>query len=144
MPRKPPQIGVDHPTTPAMLAGVWGFAFAVRCLYLWQVSHAPFFDLRLGDAEAYHAWALRIAAGDWAGQAVFYQSPLYPYFLALVYRVLGDGVMGIRVVQALIGATSCLLVAAAGVKLFGRRGVVAGLALAIYPAALFMDASLDK
>src|SRR5687767_14202035 len=123
-----------------LFACVWVIAFAARCFYLWEISHAPFFELRLGDAEAYHAWALRIAAGDWLGQDVFYQSPVYPYFLAVIYRVLRDGVMVVRAVQAVIGATSCVLLAAAGISLFGRRGALAGLGLAVYPAAIFMDA----
>jgi hypothetical protein len=64
----------------AILLGVWFVALSLRCLYVWQISRAPFYDLRIGDAEAYHLWARRIAAGDWLGQGVFYQSPLYPIF----------------------------------------------------------------
>ena len=33
----------------------------------------------------------RIAAGDWLGGEVFYQSPLYPYFLGALYTLFGDG-----------------------------------------------------
>ncbi len=36
----------------------------------------------MGDSRAYDEWARRIAAGDWIGREVFYQAPLYPYFLA--------------------------------------------------------------
>ena len=128
-----------------IIASVWVLAFAVRCLYLWQISHAPFFELRLGDAEAYHAWALRIAAGDWLGHGVFYQAPLYPYFLAILYRLFGDSVIIVRVVQAAIGATSCALVAAAAVSIAGeRRAAVAGVLLALYPPAIFLDGLLEK
>ena len=124
---------------------VWLIAFAVRGLYLWQISHAPFFDLRLGDAEAYDAWARRIAGGDWLGHDVFYQAPLYPYVLALVYRFVGDSVAIVRIVQAAIGATSCALVAAAGISAVGdARGALAGALLAIYPPAIFLDGLLEK
>jgi len=87
-----------------VLLGVWAAAFCVRLLYLWQIHQAPFFDLRIGDGEAYHLWARRIAQGDWLGTGVFYQAPLYPYFLALVYRVLDDSATTVRFIQALIGA----------------------------------------
>ena len=36
----------------------------------------------MGDAQSYHAWAQEIAAGNWIGDDVFYQAPLYPYFFA--------------------------------------------------------------
>src|SRR5438093_9886183 len=90
----------------AAFFGVWVVAAALRCVYLWQIHHAPFFDLRLGDGEAYHLWARRIADGDWLGEGVFYQAPLYPYFLALIYRVLGESVAAVRLIQAFIGAAS--------------------------------------
>src|SRR5438270_11320950 len=87
-----------------VVAGIFALAFLLRCLYLFQIQNAPFFELRLGDAAAYHDWARRIAGGDWLGHDVFYQAPLYPYFLAVVYRLMGDGVMGVRLVQAVFGA----------------------------------------
>ncbi len=117
---------------------------AVRCLYLWQIRDAPFFDLRLGDAEAYHLWAHRIAAGDWLGSDVFYQAPLYPYFLAALYRVIGDAPVAVRTLHAFLGALSCALLSYAGWRMFGRRGLLAGAILAIYPAAIFLDGQLDK
>jgi tetratricopeptide (TPR) repeat protein len=135
---------VIRPAVSKLVLGVWLLALCLRCIYLWQISHAPFFDLRIGDAEAYHLWALRIAGGDWIGQDVFYQAPLYPYFLAGIYRTLGNSVTTVRLIQAIVGASSCALLAAAGVSLFGRRGVLAGLLLAIYPSAVFMDGLLEK
>jgi len=130
--------------TGIVLAGVWFIALAIRLLYIWQISYAPFFDLRLGDAESYHLWARRIAHGDWLGQGVFYQAPLYPYFLAIVYRLFGDHVTTVRLVHAVIGSASCALVARAGMTLFGCRGAIAGLLIAIYPTALFLDSLLEK
>ena len=127
------------------IAGVWLIALALRLLYIFQIADAPFYDLRLGDAEAYHRWALKIAAGDWFSGGVFYQAPLYPYCLAAIYRLFGDGVTAVRVVQAVIGATSCALLASAGMSLFSdRRGAFAGLLLAVYPGAIFLDGLLEK
>ena len=127
-----------------VLVAIGLVAFVLRLVHLFQVLGAPFSDLRLGDAEAYHQWALRIAAGDWIGQEVFYQAPLYPYFLAVVYSVLGSGASMVRLVQAAIGAGSCVLLAAAGISLFGKWGAMAGVMLAIYPAAIFFDGLLEK
>jgi 4-amino-4-deoxy-L-arabinose transferase-like glycosyltransferase len=127
-----------------LLLGVALLALALRLVYVWQLSYAPFSDIRIGDAKAYHQWALRIASGDWLGTDVFYQAPLYPYFLALVYSTLGDGAAIVRFVQALLGAGSCLLLAGAGMALFGELGVIAGVLLAIYPPAIFFDGLLEK
>ena len=64
---------------------IFAVALAVRTLHLWQIRTAPFFPFKIGDAETYDLWAQRIAAGDWLGDGVFYQAPLYPYFLAAIY-----------------------------------------------------------
>lgn len=120
-----------------MVAGV---ALALRGLYVSQASDAPLFDMLRADGAAYKNWAARIAAGDWLGGEVFDQAPLYPYFLALIELVFGDGLGPIRAVQALLGALSCGLLFLAGTWFLSRRiGWIAGLALAFYPPALFFD-----
>ena len=120
-------------------------ALAVRGLHLWQISRAPFFDLRLGDAAAYDAWARRIVAGEWLGHDVFYQAPLYPYVLALIYAVAGSATLTTRLVHAVLSAGSCALLADAGWRVFSRRtGIAAGLMLATYPPAIFLDSVLQK
>ena len=79
-----------------------------------------FSDMTLGDAKTYDAWAKRIVGGDWLGSEVFYQAPLYPYFLASVYAALGDELLGVRMVQVTLGAVSCVFLAQAGWRLFSR------------------------
>ena len=127
-----------------VVLGVWAVAFCLRCLYVWQIERVAFFDIRIGDGEAYHLWARRIADGDWLGKDVFYQAPLYPYVLAVFYRTAGDSATAVRLFQAFIGAGSCMLLAIAGTSLFGRLGAIAGLGLAIYPPAIFLDGLIDK
>jgi Tfp pilus assembly protein PilF len=117
----------------------------VRLLHIWQIHAAPFFDLRLGDAAAYDAWARRIVAGDWIGHEVFYQAPLYPYFLAVVYTTLGNSVLIVRTVQAVLSAGACVLLADAGWRLFSKAaGIAAGLMLALYPPSIFLDTLVQK
>jgi 4-amino-4-deoxy-L-arabinose transferase-like glycosyltransferase len=123
---------------------VWLFAFALRGLYIWQISHAPFYHLRIGDAEEFHLWAQSIAAGDWIGKGVFYVAPLYPYLLAILYKTAGNSETTVRLAQACVGACSCVLLALAGTSLFGRRGIMAGILLAAYPVAIFLDGLLEK
>lgn len=120
-------------------------ALAVRLVHLWQIQPSPFFDVLLGDANGYDEWARRLAAGDWLGTEVFYQAPLYPYFVGVVYAVFGRDLLILRVIQALIGSASCALLGMAGTRFFSKNvGLTAGLALALYAPAIFFDGLIQK
>src|SRR5262249_48442352 len=130
---------------PAALAGIFVFALTLRLIHLVQISHAPFFDVLMGDARGYDEWARQIAAGDWIGKEVFYQAPLYPYFLGVIYAVAGHSLMAVRVVQAVVGAGACVCLAIAGRRFFGPlTGIIAGGALAAYAPAIFFDGVIQK
>ena len=125
--------------------GIFFVSLVVRLLHLWQIGAAPFFELLMGDAQSYHAWAQQIAAGDVIGSDVFYQAPLYPYFLGLVYALLGEGPMVVRLCQAVVGSLACVFLMFAGWRLFSKPvGIVAGLMLAFYAPAIFFDSLLQK
>jgi tetratricopeptide (TPR) repeat protein len=120
-------------------------ALLVRGLHFAEMRRSPLYDVLLGDAAAYDRWARRIAAGDWLGSGVFYQTPLYPYLLGALYRALAPDPWVVRGVQAAFGALACVLLARAGARLFSERvGWLAGLLLALYPPAIFFDGLLQK
>jgi tetratricopeptide (TPR) repeat protein len=124
---------------------IFALAFAVRLLHVWQIQPAPFFSVLMGDSRGYDEWAQRIAAGEWWGHDVFYQAPLYPYFLGVIYAVLGRHLLLVRIIQAAIGSVSCVFVALAASRLFSRRaGLAAGLIMALYAPAIFFDGLLQK
>jgi tetratricopeptide (TPR) repeat protein len=125
--------------------GIFAVAFIVRLLHVWQMRASPFFTVLMGDAHGYDEWALRIAGGDWMGHDVFYQAPLYPYFLGIIYAVAGRNLLLVRLVQIAIGSASCVLLAAAARRFFSTNvGIAAGLILAVYAPAIFFDALLQK
>jgi Flp pilus assembly protein TadD/4-amino-4-deoxy-L-arabinose transferase-like glycosyltransferase len=127
------------------LALVFLVALAIRLIHVWELRGAPVFVHLMGDSRAYDEWAQKIAAGDWLGTGVFYQAPLYPYVIGTLYALFGRDLLFVRLVQAVLGAGSCALVAAAGVKWFGRRaGILSGLLLAAYAPAIFFDALIQK
>ena len=82
-----------RPVTRRWLAfgAIVSLAFAVRLAYLLEAQALPLFHATVSDARSYWEWSDRIAAGDWLGDTVFYQAPLYPYFLALVKLARGRG-----------------------------------------------------
>lgn len=124
---------------------IFVFALLVRGAVVWQLAGSLLFDTIVGDARNYDAWARQIAAGDWVGGEVFYQAPLYPYFLALVYRWISADLLVVRCVQIVLGAASCAFLAQAGWRFFSRPvGIAAGLLLAVYAPAVFSDATIQK
>jgi 4-amino-4-deoxy-L-arabinose transferase-like glycosyltransferase len=127
------------------LAAIAAVALAIRLIYLLEMRGTPFFGVTIGDAKAYDAWALQIAGGQWLGGEIFYQTPLYPYALAVVFSVFGHDLFVVRLLQALLGSASCVILAVAGRRFFNERaGLIAGLLLAIYPPAVFFDGLIQK
>jgi tetratricopeptide (TPR) repeat protein len=126
------------------LVGLFVLALVVRGIYLVEISRSPFFRTLVGDAAFYDAWAVDIQH-DWLGKEVFYQAPLYPYFLAGIYRLAGHSTPVVRVVQIVLGAGACVLLAVGGRSFVSRRAAwIAGLLLALYAPALFFDGLVQK
>ncbi|MBK7876143.1 MAG: glycosyltransferase family 39 protein [Planctomycetes bacterium] len=120
-------------------------AFVVRLVFLLEARSVPLFHTPLVDAKSYWDWSERIVAGDWMGDQVFYQAPLYPYFLAVVKLAVGSDLWSVRLVQIVLGALACGVIFLAGKELVSRRaGFVAGVALALYAPAIFFDALIQK
>ena len=124
---------------------IFATALLVRLVHIAAIRRAPFFTVLLGDSRGYDEWAQRIAGGDWIGREVFYQAPLYPYFLAVLYAIAGRHLLLVRTVQAIIGSSACVLLGLAARRLISNRaGLTAGLLLALYAPAIFFDALIQK
>jgi tetratricopeptide (TPR) repeat protein len=120
-------------------------ALAVRLIYLAHLQGGAFTRVLVGDGRQYDAWAKQIAAGEWLGTDVFYQAPLYPYFLGLAYWIIGHDLLFVRILQILLGAVACVLVCLTGRAFFGARaGLIAGLLWAFYAPAVFFDVLIQK
>ena len=133
------------PTDRVWFFVIFGCAFLVRLIYLVQVDSIPLFYNLAGDAGTYDEWGQRIAAGDWLGKGVFFQAPLYPYFLGVLQFILGRNLWLIRLVQIALGAVSCALIFRVGRELFSRpAGIAAGLILAWYAPGIFFEGLIEK
>ncbi len=137
---------------PWFALAIFAAALLVRLVHIWQMRRSPFFSLLMGDSRGYDEWARQIAGGEWIGRDVFYQAPLYPYVLGVIYAVAGRHLLLVRIIQAVIGSASCALLALAAARLFGAgnpergrwTGIAAGLMLALYAPAIFFDGLLQK
>ncbi len=129
----------------AWALGIFAFALVLRALSLWQLSGTVLLDTLIGDATNYDAWARELAGGDWIGDEVYFQAPLYPHFIAVVYLLFDGNPLAVRCVQVVLGAASCALLAMTGWRWFSpQAGVTAGVLLAIYAPAIFGDLGIQK
>jgi tetratricopeptide (TPR) repeat protein len=127
------------------LALIGLLALMIRLIYLAELRQTAFFAVVIGDGKEYDRWAQQIASGHWIGSEVFYQSPSYPYFLAIIFAAAGHHLIVVRVVQAILGANSCVILGHAAKEFFNQRaGIIAALLLAIYPPAIFFDGLIQK
>ncbi len=140
-----PRAGAPRDSSRFWFLAIFSAAFFPRLIYLLQIESVPLFYHLAGDGRTYDEWAQRIVAGDWLGQGVFYQAPLYPYFLGVLQFVVGHNLWLIRFLQIILGALSCAVIYLVGKRLFSRAaGIAAGLVLACYAPAIFFDVLIEK
>ncbi|GAB4342583.1 MAG: tetratricopeptide repeat protein [Candidatus Abyssubacteria bacterium] len=124
---------------------VFLLALVIRMVYLYEIHDNPFFDHLLIDENAYDQWAQRIAAGEWLGNEIFYQDPLYPYFLGVIYSTIGRDYLWARVIQLVIGSATCVLIYLIGKSFFNDAvGVTAGIMAALYKPFFYFEAMFLK
>ena len=132
------------PRTFGLAAGLFVTALAIRLVHLGTVGEAPFFDLLILDSTMYDEWGRGLLSGD-LRVGVFFQDPLYAYFLAVIYRVFGPAVQPVFLVQSVLGACIAPTLMIVTLRSLGRTtAVVAGVIAAIYLPAVYYDGLLLK
>lgn len=143
----PHDTAEEHPLRHWLIVLVFacGLAFVLRLFYVESIQGIGFFRQPLSDAAVFDERAREIASGDLRGGADFVHAPLYAYFLGAVYAFLGSDPWIVRLVQAILGAASCLVLYAATRRLFDNRtALLAAILLAVYPPAIFFDGIIQK
>ena len=117
--------------------------FLIRVACFLELRRSIFFRLLVVDARTNHDAAVQMANGTFSMTGPFWQPPFYPFLLSLVYRVTGPHPDAMRVLQALLGAVSCLLLFRIGERLFGRRAAwIAWGCAALCGPLIFFDLQL--
>lgn len=76
----------------------------------------------------------------WCGGGRLFQEPLYPYLVALVYRISGPDVLPVFGMQMLLGAACVGLTYWITRRYFGElTGLIAGLLILLYPTPMFYE-----
>lgn len=128
------------PVPPSLLWAVLLLALAVRLAHLFFSRNSPFFEPLILDPQYYHEWAIRIVGGDWKGENVFYGLPLYPFFLALAYKIFHNSLVAAKLIQVFLGLVTVLFIYKTGEKLHSRAaGLLAALFAALYGPLFFHE-----
>ena len=69
----------------------------------------------------YISWGLSIAGGDWLGNEAFYQAPLFPYMLGVVFRLFGENIYIACLLQVILSALTCILIYGIARAAFSRK-----------------------
>jgi 4-amino-4-deoxy-L-arabinose transferase-like glycosyltransferase len=125
----------------AVLVGA--LAFIVRAGFALTLEERWYFY----DTVHYDAAARSLLRGEgfryerpFFGTTAYSLEPLYPLFLAGNYALFGRWFSAVRIVQALLGALTCVVAFFLSAQLFDRKvAALAGAVCAIYPPLIFIS-----
>jgi len=122
---------------------IFVLAFSIRFIYLEEIKTNPFFENPITDNLWHDTWAQEIARGNWLGEEVFFRAPLYPYFLGSIYGVFGHNYYLPRLIQAILGSLSCVLIFFIAKIVFNRTvAIIAALIACFYGIFVYFDGEL--
>jgi 4-amino-4-deoxy-L-arabinose transferase-like glycosyltransferase len=113
-----------------VMASVLRFGFAVRlpAETIWP------------DGDRYNKIAQNILSNKQYPAQESHSAPLLPLLLAGIYGLIGFNGTAARIVMALLGTLTCLVVYGIGKQLFGTKsGIIASLVLAFYPFHAYLS-----
>ncbi|HYU33644.1 MAG TPA: tetratricopeptide repeat protein [Thermoanaerobaculia bacterium] len=140
-----PAAPQGEPALPGWLgaAAVVALALVVRLAVGAQLADEPLFQSPQLDSLEFLTWARQIATGSFPWPVPPPHGLGYPAFLGALLSLFGGSLGAVRVVQAFLGAGTCLLTALVGSCVFGRRaGIAAGIVLALQGPLIYTEVSL--
>ena len=109
-----------------------------RIIYIIQLSGADIGKVLPLDMLFYRELASSIAAGSGFPDGGISFNPLYPFFLGGIFRMVGDNLAWLRIIQSIIGLVTVYFLSAAGrlVVLSEKNKFVDGSAVGLIAAAI--------
>src|SRR3712207_4310013 len=115
-------------------AYIFAAVFLFRLVLLLRLTGSPFLLPGQGDMHFYNEWAQRILRGELTDYRAFYGLPLYPYILALLYKVLGYNPFIPGLLQVLADSGTAVLIYKIAARVFAavrsHRGEIIGVVAA--------------
>ncbi|MBN1826175.1 MAG: tetratricopeptide repeat protein [Candidatus Eisenbacteria bacterium] len=117
---------------------------ALRFFHIFDMRESPVFDRPVMDPAYHHEWALSLVDGDPITDGEpYFRAPLYPYFLAALYRSGGDPLIRARAAQAIFGVFSLYLIYLLGLRVFSPAVAFLALGMALlYPLFPYFEGEL--
>ena len=156
-----------------LLLAIFGLGLSLRLSHYWAIADTPFPDLPLllnqTDLFANVEWARTILGGDWLGRSTYHpyfswmrergtaeawyrwwgsqtilqQAPLYPYWVAGWFALLGESLKSVLLIQLVLGALDCIVIYGLARRLFDVRvGLLAAAMTALYGPFIFQQGTL--
>jgi 4-amino-4-deoxy-L-arabinose transferase-like glycosyltransferase len=126
-----------EPATLVVIA-LLGAALLWRLVFFLEMYASPYGNTLTLDSEVYHAAAIEVADGRFSSGETFFQAPLYPWVLGVVYAVFGPSQTIAKLLQILLSVASCWLVYRIAGCTFDRTVAIVALAIAsIYGMYLY-------
>lgn len=136
-------MGQTKSTKFFILASLFLVSLSIRFYYLFELSQSPFFDTVLKSFDHYNfdVGAQNFAQGDWLARSPNNNySPLYKYFLGVIYYIFGRNFYAIYGIQFALGALGSVLIFLIGKKLFdARTGFIAFMGFAFYSTEIIYE-----
>jgi 4-amino-4-deoxy-L-arabinose transferase-like glycosyltransferase len=125
------------------LAAVFFVTVALRWVYF-ATAEGPSFADPLIDADYYDYLGGRLASGEGLDPGPFWQPPLYPVVLGLLYSVLGHDLVWPRTMQSVLDGVTAVLAVQIAAKVVGERrwALGAGVIVAIHGTLVFYSGEL--
>lgn len=99
---------------------VFAGVLLIHLLAIARLSSSPFLLPSRGDMHFYNDWAQRILRGQLTDHLAFYGLPLYPYLLALLYRVFTYNPFVPAFLQACLDAGTAVVIYVLALDIFQR------------------------
>jgi Flp pilus assembly protein TadD len=96
---------------------LFGAVFLVRLITLVRLASSPLLFSSGSDMQFYDDWAKQILHGHWTDHQAFYGLPLYPFLVAVVFRIFGSSPFVVGLFQACLDAGTAVLIYKVTVRL---------------------------
>jgi len=113
--------------------------FLLRLLFVIETQNSPFIQNLFSDSKIYNNYAVNIVqSNNWIGDKVFFMSPVYPYFLAVTYKIFGQSLYVVRLIQIFVSSLTILIAFLIGRKLFSKfAGYLSAGMFSVYSTLIF-------
>ena len=127
----------------------WGLGFGLlalgtRLLHIWQTSSRPGVETEMLASGGYASQVIKLGGSPGLVEvAASGDSVLYPLLLAGLLKLFSSSLTAARLMQALLGAASCVLIWQTGRAAFSDRvAIIAAFAAALYGPFIHFDTQL--